>query len=261
MKIRTRKIGELGGEGQYIVREYDDFEYVNPIHQIMVMYIGTMMSFERDLSIMNGFSAPEDIMEKILFKRALKDWNKEYRKYKAIDLPKNLLGLLKIDKKKEQIRLLQGLSLTSHELIAFIFKAYEDYGYLFSQYHASHHHKGLDESVLPEVIHIDKTSKVHSVGQTTLTEGQLRQVIEQRKVIVSKFLDKDSKWHCFFLTYKSLGGKEQYKEGKPHLHYISNAWNIPRNVVKEQLTSKMYHLPSLPHIDFHTHRNPRQKKQ
>lgn len=224
-----------------------------------MMYISSVMSLERDMLRINDFSAPENILEKILFKRALKDWNEEYRKYKAIDLPINLLNLLKTDKKKEQIRLLQGLSLTSQELIAFIFKAYEDYGYLYSQYSASHHHKGLDESVLPEAIYIDKTNKVHSVGKTILTEGQLRQVIEHRKVIVSKFLDKDSKWHCFFLTYKSLGGKEQYKDGKPHLHYISNAWNIPRNEVKEQLTNKKHHLPSLPHIDFHTHRNPREK--
>ena len=82
--------------------------------------------------------------------------------------------------------------------------------------------------------------------------------VEHRKVIVSKFLDKGDIWHCFFLTFKSLDGKENYHDGQPHLHYISSAWNIPRQEVKEQLTSKKYSLPSLPHIDFHTHRNPRE---
>lgn len=66
MEIRTRKIGDLHKTGQYIVREYDDFEFVNPINQLMIMYIGSMMSFERDMLIMKGFNAPEEIIGDIL---------------------------------------------------------------------------------------------------------------------------------------------------------------------------------------------------
>jgi len=260
MKIRTRKIGNLHETGQYIVREYDDFEYVNPINQIMTMYIGSMMSFERDMLMMKGFNAPEEIIGEILFKRAINDWKEELNRYKAIRIPENLINILKTDKKKEQINLLKGLSLTSDELIAFIFKSHEDFGYTYSQYKASHHHEGLDEKELPAVIHIEEDGKIHTIGKTKLTEGQQKQVIEHRKVTVSKFIDNGDKWHCFFLTFKSLGGKEQYKDGHPHMHYISNSWNISRQDVKEQLTNKKYSLPSLPHIDFHTHRNPRDDK-
>lgn len=260
MKIRTRKIGDLHDTGQYIVREYDDFEFVNPINQIMTMYIGSMMSFERDMLIMKGFNAPEEIIGDVLFKRAIKDWDEELKRYKSIKVPEDLINILKTDKKKEQINLLKGLSLTSDELIAFIFKAYEDFGYTYSQYKASHHHEGLDEKELPDLIHIENNGKIHSIGKTKLTEGQQKQVIEHRKVTVSKFIDNGDKWHCFFLTFKSLGGKEQYKDGQPHLHYISNTWNLSRQDVKEQLTNKKYSLPSLPHIDFHTHRNPRDDK-
>lgn len=55
---------------------------------------------------------------------------------------------------------------------------------------------------------------------------------------------------------KSIIGKESYKNGQPHLHYISDKWNIKRKNIIEQLNSREYKLPSLPHIDFHTHRNP-----
>jgi hypothetical protein len=258
MKIKTRKIGKPGEGGQYIIREYDDFEYVNPIHQVMKMYIGSTMSFERDVLLINGFDGPEEIMEKVLFKRAIQGWTKELKKYKSIKLPENLLTLLETERKKDQIKLLKNVSLTTHELIAFIFYAYEKHGYTYSQYKASYHHKGLDVTKLPALIHIEKDGKVNTIGKTKLTEGQLKQVVEHRKVTVSKFLDNGEKWHCFFLTFKSLGGKEGYKDGQPHLHYISNAWNIPRQAVKEQLTSKEYSLPSLPHIDFYTYRNPRE---
>lgn len=260
MKIRTRKIGKPYESGQYIIREYDDFEFVNPIHQIMNMYIGSSMSFDRDLLIMKGFDAPEEIMDKILFKRAIEQWQKELKKYKTIELSKNLLTLFKTDKKKEQIRLLKDISLTSDELISLIFQAHEKFGYTYSQYKASHNHKGLDVSQLPSMIHIDEDGEVNTIGKTSLTIGQQKQVVEHRKVTVSKFLDKGDTWHCFFLTFKSLSGKENYKNGQPHLHYISSAWNISRKDVKEQLTSTKYGLPSIPHIDFYTHRNPREEK-
>ena len=123
MRIKTRKIGDPYKGGRYTIREYDDFEFVNPIHQIMNMYIGASMSFERDILTMEGFEAPEEIMEKVLFKRAIKEWSEELIKYKSIEIPANLLALLETVKKKNQINLLKGISLTSDELIAFIFQA------------------------------------------------------------------------------------------------------------------------------------------
>lgn len=85
--------------------------------------------------------------------------------------------------------------------------------------------------------------------------GQLKQVIEQRKVIVSKFLDKGSEWHCLLLTYDSLKGKESWKNGQPHYHYISSKFRIPRDKVVEQLKSSSYNLGSLPHIDLLEYRD------
>lgn len=261
MRIRTTEFKDDKSNRKYFVKEYEDFEYVNPILHVMTLFIEATISFEKKMLQMNGFNAFDNLTGEILFKRATQQWTDKYKKYKAIKLPENLIGILDTNKKKEQIHLLKGISLTSDELIAFFFKAYEDYGYKFSQYKAEHHHEGLDVSELPELIHVDENNKIDTIGETKLTEGQQRQVVEHRKVTVSKFLDNDEKWHCFFLTFKSLNGKEQYKDGQPHLHYISNAWNIPREEVKKQLTCKNYSLPSLPHVDFHTHRNPRNEQK
>lgn len=252
MKLIIRKIKEPQGPGQYIVKEYEDFEFVNPIKQVKEMYVGSLMSFERDLLLMNGFTPPEDILRKLLLKRALINWKKELEHYKSIKIPESLIDLLEADKKKDQINCLKGLSLTTDELVAFLFTAFEKHGFTYSQYKASHNHEGLDENELPALIHVEDNGTVKTIGKTNLTTGQLKQVVDHRKVMVSKFLDNGEKWHCFFLTFKSLRGEESYKDGQPHLHYISNLWNIPRQEVKEQLTSKTYNLPSLPHIDFYT---------
>lgn len=55
MSIKKTKIGDSKKEGQYVFLEQGDFEYVNPVQQIMNMHIATMISFERDMLIYNGF--------------------------------------------------------------------------------------------------------------------------------------------------------------------------------------------------------------
>ena len=43
-----------------------------------------------------------------------------------------------------------------------------------------------------------------------------------------KFIDKEDEWHCLFLTYDSIRGKESWNGGQPHYHYISDKFGIPR---------------------------------
>ncbi len=257
MKLKSLNIDDPDGNGKYHIREVDDFEFVNPIEQISSLYISSNIWFDKNLLVAKGFVAPTSWIDEFLFKKAVKEWEAEYKKIIYTPLPDNLFTLLEAKNKDEQKKILKGLSLTSDELIAFIFKAFEKHGYKYSQYKAQHNHKGIDETLLPKVIHIDDDGSLKTIGETKLTEGQQRQVVEHRKVTVSKFLDNDKNWHCFFLTFRSLGGKENYKNGQPHLHYISDKWGIKRNEVLQQLTSKDYSLPSLPHIDFYTHRNPK----
>ena len=256
--MKEMKISIPGQKGYYKIRKQNDFEYVNPIEQTKQMFNGSHISFEKDLLLLNGFSAPLDWMQSFLLSRANEEWNKKLAEIKNTKFPNSLNDLLAASNKKDQIKSLKGISLTSGELIAFIFNAWEEHGYTYSQYSASHHHAGIDESKLPELIHIEDDGTITTVGQTDMTKGQQKNVVRQRKVTVSKFLDKDNSWHCFFLTFRSLRGEENYKNGHPHLHYISDKWGLTRKEVLKQLTSKKYNLPALPHVDFHTHRNPRE---
>jgi hypothetical protein len=73
-------------------------------------------------------------------------------------------------------------------------------------------------------------------------------VVEHRKVIISKFLDNKTAWHCFFLTFKSIRREESWQDGQPHFHYISDKFGISRENVIVQLKSKDYNLGTLPHI-------------
>lgn len=232
----------------YSIGVVEDFEYASPRDKLREVYLGHTFFSYKIFFAMQRLNFPIAFVEKLFIKRAETEWQEEYKKLIAIPVPNNLESILISTSKKEQEKLLRGLSLTTDELTAFILKA-GDSGYSWSQYRSSHHHKGFDESLLPQAVEV-KEGTVHVVGETILTEGQLKQAVEHRSVKVSKFFDRNGIWHCFFLTFKSLGGKENYKNGQPHLHYISNYWGIARADVVAQLQSKDYSLPSLPHINF-----------
>ena len=144
----------------------------------------------------------------------------------------------------EQEKLLKRQTLTIEQLMSFIFLAYEDYGFTLSEYTGENHRKGIDESDLPTLIHV-KENGVDKAGETSMTDGQLKNVVESRKVIVSKILDKDGEWHCFFLTFNSIAGKESWKGGQAHFHYSSDKYGITRKDAVEQLKSKKYPTTSV----------------
>jgi hypothetical protein len=165
------------------------------------------------------------------------------------EVPPNLISLLNSQSKKEQERLLRGQSLSPYQLSAYLFRAWSEFGFSFSNYTGEHHHKGVDESTLPSLIVVGDDQKVRTAGETTLTEGQLKNVVNYRKVTVTKFLDKGENWHCFFTVYKSLRGEESWKDGQPHFHYISDKWGISREEAVKQLKSEKYPSTNI-HIDL-----------
>ncbi len=267
--MKELKVKDPQTNGYYNMIEFDDFEYVNPIQKMSEIVIRSMSQMAKNhlmfakennlLPNIEGVANPNAIIEKVALKNGIEMWEEEFQDIKSQTLPDNIFNLLECKLKKEQIKILKGLSLTSEELMLFIFKAWENYGFTYSMYVSHHIPNGLDEKQMPVFAYKENNEDIISVGNTVLTEGQIKQAIDHRKVIVSKFLDRGEAWHCFFQTYRSLKGEEAYKNGHPHLHYISHTWGLSRRYVLEQLQSKDYKLPSLPHIDFHTHRNPRNK--
>lgn len=246
-------------EGHFTFLETDNVEFENPINYFASLNISAYMTFGRETINANNLKFPKETIDKTLFRLALEDWEKSLGEYKSIQLPSNLIALLDAKSKRDQVKLLKGLSIAHNELIAFILMAFEKFGYTFSSYKSEYKHRGLNETDLPKLIYKDTEGVIKTIGDTVLTKGQQKQVLEHRKVVTSKFIDKGEEWHCFFITMNSIYGKENYKNGQPHLHYISDKWNIKRKDIVEQLGNRDYKLPTLPHIDYHTYRNPKKE--
>ena len=68
-------------------------------------------------------------------------------------------------------------------------------------------------------------------------------------MIVSHFFELDDIWHCFFVTYNSLSGKENHKDGQPHFHYMSSEFGISKEDFIESMRTGNYRATSV-HFDL-----------
>jgi hypothetical protein len=71
--------------------------------------------------------------------------------------------------------------------MSLIFKSYNDYGFIHSKYCFENLPVIFREKRLPKLFHINDFGTNKKVGETDLTAGQLKNSLEQRKVIVSHF--------------------------------------------------------------------------
>lgn len=124
--------------------------------------------------------------------------------------------------------------MTSSQLIAFLFKVGNEYGYTYSHYLTEHLPNDINKSELPIFYYHDKEQdEIEMVGHTKYSESQLKHAISFRNVTIAIFLDKQDMWHCFFTTFKSMNGEESWEGGKPHYHYISYCFGMSREKVLE----------------------------
>lgn len=72
-------------------------------------------------------------------------------------------------------------------------------------------------------------------------------MITELKVVVAHFFDRGNDWHCLFITYNSIGGKENHNNGQPH--YFSSAFGITREEFIESMKTRTYKSTSV-HIDL-----------
>ncbi len=235
------------GSGFFQIFEGSEVEFIDPTPYFLEWYLKIRLSqFTTQMSIEH----PEIPLELVLTKlsdQIQNDMANEFMKIIDIPIPNNFIKLLTCNSKKEQVQLLKGTTLHPFQLEALIIKAWNDYGYSFSNYKAEHRPKGYEDAKLPK-LGVLKGNTIEAVGNTTLSKKQVKQVIEQRNVYISKFIDKGSTWHCFFITYNSLKGSENWNNGTPHYHYISDKFGINRDEVVRTLKSNKYKLGNLPHI-------------
>lgn len=166
-------------------------------------------------------------------------------------LPVNLMSLLDNKRKNEQIQLTKGMELTDDELTAFIAQVGHFHGFLYSQYRSERTPNNTDLNRLPVFTHLNDDGSITKIGDSTLSDGQLKNVINQRKVLLGKFVEKGADWHCFVYTYDSINGKEKGDWGS-HIHYISSKWGVPKADVVAGIKNGRYVSSGLPHIKIHS---------
>lgn len=248
MTIHINKIPH-DQNGEYTTYESSDFEFSDPIQYFKEIHVTIDFDFARKY-LQNLFPTfPKNLIEYESRIQALKEWEKKYKEYLSIEIPKNFFDLLNADSKKKQLHLLKGQSITSDQLTAFIIRAFKDSGFTLSQYSAVHYPDEVNAEDLPLLTEINGDSVV-KIGSTDLSNDQLKHIVKFRNVIISKILDRKLNWHCFFLTFKSIFGGENWNNSTPHLHYISDKFGLSRERVVKELKNKNYKLGNLPHINF-----------
>ena len=181
---------------------------------------------------------------------ALSIAEEEIEKLRHISIPDSIKTILEDDnlKKKEQIALLKGVSITAEQLGA-LFLYGEEKGFKFSNYRVEGEPKQFDPKDVPSFIRLLDDGSVDYTGTTPLTEGQLRSIVTQSNFIVARFLVKDSVWHCFVQDRHGIMGNEKGKMGSiPHLHYFSSAFGLDLEDVKNSIKKGSYpqtpvHIP------------------
>ena len=247
--MNTEKIYNENGQGFIRIFSSDKVEKVNPVEYYKTYELEKRAISFRDLLNTKDPFLTSQIDDKFFLKKAEETLVDFFEQFEQTKVHENFLVLLKTTRKKDQVSLLKGMTLNPDELMSLIFKAYNDFEYLYSKYLFETLPGGLEGKKLPKLFHINADGTIEKVGETNLSDGELKNVFEQRKVIVSHFFENNDFWHCFFLTYYSIGGKENWKNGQPHFHYISSSFGISKADFIESMRTGKYRSTSI-HIDL-----------
>lgn len=272
-KLRPRKRKKMTNRGRNLKNKYEDLiristitnrktgESIRMVSQPDEFVTKEPRKYYRDVKVTGHLVASGISQEELsgrtqkteegkkAFIEAMLLWKNLEKDVNSIDLPKELITLLNTNKKSEQEKLLHGMVFTPMIVASLIYEACEKHGYTLRNIRHDTPQKGLDVKKMPAAAIVEEDGKVKKMGNTDLSDGQMKQAVKHRKVMVAKFLEKGNHWHCFFTTFKNLRGEETWQgEGQPHYHYISDSFGIPKEEVIKQLKSEKYKLGNLPHI-------------
>lgn len=146
----------------------------------------------------------------------------------------------------QQNRLLKDLTLSSADFL-WLNKEAQELGYLLDIYHEETYPEKFNKKRKPVVFSQRDNGTVDSIGSTDMSEGEMRALLEQRRVVQARIYHKNEHWHCFYFTFKGLAGEESGVMGsKPHYHYLSDksgiAWDelIRRIKICDMPSSKVH---------------------
>jgi hypothetical protein len=246
-------ISDSEGEGEYLI-VHGEVDRASAEAHFFDRHMTMGVQVKHRLLRNNELLAGED-QQKIrqtLIKMAVESWPTALAEMKSEPVPEYLTTLLRAEDKKAQIRALKGATINAKQLGAFILEA-EQYGFTYSKYLEKHLPGNVDRSNLPRFFEKRADGTVKTAGKTSMSDAQLKQVLDQRKATVATILDRGDDWHCFFATYRGLAGEENYKAeqgGQAHYHYISSKWgSVTRQQVVDAIRSGTY-LSTSVHIDL-----------
>lgn len=146
--------------------------------------------------------------------------------------------------KKQQIQLWRDLKLRPIELLWFNWLA-QQIGYLLDVYHVETIPGVYKQKKSPMVFREEDNGEVEKIGETNMSDGEMKALLRQRKVQTIRVYHKDDVWHCFYGTYKGINGEENGSQGsQPHFHYISDKWGMSREELNRRILAN--DMPSSP---------------
>lgn len=253
-----RRIADPDSNGAFNVIHGDEFEFVNPEQKLLEQFLFVNMSLLRQQAYMQippalaSRMTPDDekrVMTQIL-KQANEEATAEINRLRFVTIPEELLAIFTGLRKKDEEKLFKKVTLTPEMFMSLILHA-GTLGYTYSLYTYIQNPTGTNGDTVPRFAYKDETdNSVFNTDDTSMSKGQIRALIEQRSTRVVKMLDKGAMWHCFFLTFKGIAGKE--KDHPPHMHYLSSSWALTREQALSQLQSKSYSIPSA-HVWYDKH--------
>ena len=201
----THKISYEDGSGFYGVFSQENVERVNPYEYFKNYENEKQAILLRDYISITYPALALFLSWESYLKQTEETVEGYFEKFEQIEIHPNLTRLLITTRKKDQLSLLKGIYLTTYVLNALILKSFKDYGYLFSKYSFKNYPKALKDLQRPRLLELNNNNTVFKkIGATNLTEGQLKNLILLRRVIVYNFLKKKMFGIASLLPMKAL---------------------------------------------------------
>lgn len=151
-------------------------------------------------------------------------------------------------KKKDQMRILNGMEISRSELLKLFYYA-EKIGYTFSFFLRDAERAVFLDKTMPEIIFIDEEGKTQHFGETDLSDGQMKHLVDKRQSLIVWLFEKEDTWHCFLQPIKGLKGKEGGKMGsRPHIHYLSNSFGFSKDGLLSKIKNEGEYVTTNVHI-------------
>lgn len=149
-------------------------------------------------------------------------------------------------KKAQQVQLWKGIVLRPIDFLWFNWLA-QQMGYLLDVYHVETIPSVYEKKKSPMVFREEDKGEVEKIGETNMSDGEMKAILRQRRVQTVRVYHKDDVWHCLYGTYKGINGEES---GPPHFHYISNRFGFSREELNMLIQANDMPSSGTVHIPF-----------